>query len=103
MTNKKDSKSKRRSGHWFGGMDKEAFIHRSWMRNQGHPHHVLDGRPVIGIGNTYARFTPCNAHLRELVEEDVGMYVQHVVQANEGADLDFLRRCRGHGIPCGSH
>lgn len=59
---------KRRSAHWFGGASKDTFIHRSWMKNQGHPDHVFDGRPVIGICNTYSELTPCNAHLRELVE-----------------------------------
>lgn len=77
-------KGKRRSSHWFGGMDKDAFIHRSWMRNQGHPDHVFDGRPVIGICNTYSEFTPCNAHLRELVE-----HVRRGVHEAGGFALEF--------------
>lgn len=38
------------------------------MRNQGLPDHVFDGRPVVGICNTWSELTPCNAHLRELAE-----------------------------------
>ncbi|MES2934363.1 MAG: IlvD/Edd family dehydratase [Pseudomonadota bacterium] len=61
-------KSKRRSQAWFGGQDKDGFIHRSWMKNQGYPHDSLDGRPVIGICNTWSELTPCNGHFRELAE-----------------------------------
>ncbi len=57
-----------RSADWFGKSSKDGFIHRSWMRNQGLPDHVFDGRPVIGICNTWSELTPCNAHLRELAE-----------------------------------
>ena len=55
-----------RSQAWFGGSGKDAFIHRSWMKNSGLPDDVFDGRPVIGICNTYSEFTPCNAHFRSL-------------------------------------
>jgi dihydroxyacid dehydratase/phosphogluconate dehydratase len=57
-----------RSADWFGKHDKDSFIHREWMRNQGFPSHVFDGRPVIGICNTWSELTPCNAHLRTLAE-----------------------------------
>lgn len=60
--------TKRRSQHWFGGYGKDAFIHRSWMKNGGLPDDAFDGRPVIGICNTFSDFTPCNAHFRGLVE-----------------------------------
>jgi len=60
--------TKRRSQHWFGGFGKDAFIHRSWMKNGGLPDDAFDGRPVIGICNTFSEFTPCNAHFRGLVE-----------------------------------
>jgi L-arabonate dehydrase len=55
-----------RSAAWFGKVDKDGFVHRSWMRNQGLPDDVFDGRPVIGICNTWSELTPCNAHLRDL-------------------------------------
>ena len=54
-----------RSTAWFGRSDKDGFIHRSWMRNQGFPGDVFDGRPVIGICNTWSELTPCNAHFCE--------------------------------------
>jgi dihydroxy-acid dehydratase len=57
-----------RSTAWFGKADRNGFIHRSWMKNQGLPNHVFDGRPVIGICNTFSELTPCNAHFRHLAE-----------------------------------
>ena len=60
--------TKRRSSHWYGKLDKDGFIHRSWMKNQGLPDHVFDGRPVIGICNTWSELTPCNHGLRDLSE-----------------------------------
>ena len=60
--------TKRRSQHWFGGQGKDAFIHRSWMKNNGLLDDAFDGRPVIGICNTFSEFTPCHAHFRGLVE-----------------------------------
>jgi dihydroxy-acid dehydratase len=64
----KDTEQKRqyRSAEWFGRLDKDGFIHRSWMR--GWPRDVFDGRPVIGICNTWSELTPCNAHFRELAD-----------------------------------
>jgi len=61
-------KKPRRSQAWYGGADKDGFIHRSWMKNQGFPDHVFDGRPIIGICNTWSELTPCNSGLRELAE-----------------------------------
>ncbi len=58
----------RRNRAWYGKHDKDGFIHRSWMKNQGFPDHVFDGRPVIGICNTWSELTPCNSGLRELAE-----------------------------------
>ena len=55
-----------RSAAWFASTDKNGFIHRSWMR--GYPDDVFDGRPVIGICNTWSELTPCNSHFRELAE-----------------------------------
>ena len=58
----------RRSQHSYGKLDRDGFIHRSWMKAQGLPDDVFDGRPVIGICNTWSELTPCNAHLREIAE-----------------------------------
>ena len=75
---------KLRSQEWYGKFDKDGFIHRSWMKNQGLPDHVFDGRPVIGICNTWSEITPCNAHLRELAE-----YVKRGVWEMGGLPLEF--------------
>jgi len=57
-----------RSSDWFGKTGKMGFLYRSWMKNQGMPADLFDGRPVIGICNTWSELTPCNAHLRDLAE-----------------------------------
>ena len=59
---------KRRSSLWYGNKDRDGFIHRPWMKNQGFPDHAFDGRPIIGICNTWSELTPCNSSLRDLAE-----------------------------------
>jgi len=59
---------KRRSRLWYGNKDRDGFIHRSWMKNQGFPDHAFDGRAIIGICNTWSELTPCNSSLRDLAE-----------------------------------
>jgi L-arabonate dehydrase len=61
-------KPKLRSAAWFGTQDKNGFMYRSWMKNQGIPDHEFQGKPVIGICNTWSELTPCNAHFRKLAE-----------------------------------
>lgn len=61
-------KAKLRSAEWFGTVDKNGFMYRSWMKNQGIPDHEFDGRPIIGICNTWSELTPCNAHFRKIAE-----------------------------------
>ncbi len=69
MADGSDAKKKTlRSRAWYGGADKDSFMHRSWIKNQGHPDHMFDGRPVIGICNTWSDLNPCNAHFKELAE-----------------------------------
>jgi L-arabonate dehydrase len=75
---------KLRSAEWFGGQGKNAFMHRSWMKNEGLPADVFDGRPVIGICNTFSELTPCNAHLRTLAE-----HVKRGVYEAGGLPLEF--------------
>src|SRR6516162_10054630 len=77
-------KSALRSSDWFGRNEKDSFIHRGWMRNQGFPDHVFDGRPVIGICNTWSELTPCNAHLRTIAE-----HVKRGVWEAGGLPLEF--------------
>jgi L-arabonate dehydrase len=76
------AKNSLRSSHWFGGQDRDGFIHRSWMR--GFPRDNFDGRPVIGICNTWSELTPCNAHFREIAER-----VKHGVYEAGGFPLEF--------------
>lgn len=59
---------KLRSQEWFGGSGRDQIYHRGWLKNQGWPHDLFDGRPVIGILNTWSDLTPCNGHLRDLAE-----------------------------------
>lgn len=75
---------KLRSHEWFGKADRDGFGHRSWMKNQGLPHHLFDGRPVIGICNTWSELTPCNAHFRILAER-----VKRGVYEAGGFPLEF--------------
>ena len=60
---------KLRSQEWYGGNSRDTIYHRGWMKNQGYPHDLFDGRPIIGILNTWSDLTPCNGHLRELAEK----------------------------------
>ncbi|MHA8064245.1 IlvD/Edd family dehydratase [Aquirufa aurantiipilula] len=62
------SEQKLRSQQWFGKTGKDGFIYRAWMKNQGIPDDYFQGKPVIGICNTWSELTPCNAHFRELAE-----------------------------------
>jgi len=81
-----DSKKKPplRSQSWFGKADRDGFMHRSWMKNQGYPEDLFDGRPVIGICNTWSELTPCNGHFRELAE-----FVKRGVYEAGGFPLEF--------------
>ncbi len=85
MTFKKAAWPRRmRSQDWFGGTSRDAIYHRSWMKNQGFPADMFDGRPVIGICNTWSELTPCNAHLRDLAER-----VKRGVYEAGGLPLEF--------------
>jgi dihydroxy-acid dehydratase len=79
-----EEKRQYRSAAWFGKHDKDGFIHRSWMRNQGLPADVFDGRPVVGICNTWSELTPCNAHLRTIAE-----HVKRGVWESGGLPVEF--------------
>lgn len=75
---------KLRSTEWFGGTSRDHIYHRSWMKNQGLPADLFDGRPVIGICNTWSQLTPCNAHLRDLADR-----VKHGIYEAGGLPLEF--------------
>jgi dihydroxy-acid dehydratase len=78
------TKKRLRSQDWFGKQDKDGFIHRSWLKNQGYPDDMFDGRPVIGICNTWSELTPCNGHFREIAE-----FVRRGVLEAGGFPLEF--------------
>lgn len=85
MTDRPDPmKGKRRSSQWFGKVDKDGYAHRSWMKNQGFPAEVFDGRPVIGIANTFSEFNPCHAHFRKICE-----HVKRGIWEAGGFPLEF--------------
>ncbi|NAT30160.1 dihydroxy-acid dehydratase, partial [Pseudomonas syringae pv. actinidiae] len=63
-----DKKPTLRSAQWFGTADKNGFMYRSWMKNQGIADHQFQGKPIIGICNTWSELTPCNAHFRQIAE-----------------------------------
>jgi len=73
-----------RSAGSYGKLDRDGFIHRSWMKSEGLPDDVFDGRPVIGICNTWSELTPCNFHLREIAE-----HVKRGVWEAGGLPLEF--------------
>jgi len=88
-----DEKRSYRSAAWFAKADKDGFGHRSWMRNQGLPGDVFDGRPVIGICNTWSELTPCNAHFRQIAER-----VKRGVWEAGGLPLEFPVMSLGEAI-----
>lgn len=79
-----DEKPQYRSAAWFGKQDRDGFSHRSHMRKQGLPDDVFDGRPVVGICNTWSELTPCNAHFRLIAER-----VKQGVWEAGGLPLEF--------------
>ncbi|HAM67696.1 MAG TPA: dihydroxy-acid dehydratase [Acinetobacter nosocomialis] len=83
-----------RSAAWFGTTDKNGFMYRSWMKNQGIPDHEFQGKPIIGICNTWSELTPCNAHFRKIAEHvkkgilEAGVYpVEFPVFSNGESNL----------------
>jgi dihydroxy-acid dehydratase len=73
-----------RSRNWFGRKDLDGFVHRSWLKAEGFSDHMFDGRPVIGIANSWSELTSCNAHLRQVAEA-----VKRGVLSAGGFPLEF--------------
>ena len=73
-----------RSRNWFGRADLDGFAHRSWLKSEGFSDAVFDGRPVVGIGNSWSEYTNCNAHLRQVAEA-----VKRGVWSAGGFPLEF--------------
>lgn len=82
--NPKNGGAAMRSAESFGKLDKNGFIHRSWMKAQGLPDHAFDGRPVIGICQTYSEFNPCHTHLRVIAD-----HVKRGIWEAGGVPLEF--------------
>ncbi|MCB2007204.1 MAG: dihydroxy-acid dehydratase [Rhodoferax sp.] len=80
----KNPKRPLRSAAWFGAQDKNGFMYRSWMKNQGIPDHEFQGKPIIGICNTWSELTPCNAHFRKIAE-----HVKRGVSEAGGFPVEF--------------
>src|SRR5438876_4408294 len=73
-----------RSRNWFGRQDLDGFAHRSWLKTEGYSDLVFDGRPVIGIANSWSELTNCNAHLRQVADA-----VKRGVWSAGGFPLEF--------------
>src|SRR5262245_66652178 len=87
------SRKPRRSTAWFGREGKMGFIYRSWVKNRGVPHDQFDGRPVIGICNTFSELTPCNSHFRTLAD-----HVKAGVLEAGGFPLEFPVMSLGESV-----
>ncbi|WP_335987663.1 dihydroxy-acid dehydratase [Glycomyces sp. MUSA5-2] len=75
--------SQLRSAEWYEGTDRNAYIHRAWMR-RGVPYSAFQGRPQIAIANTASELVPCNAHLDEVAQS-----VKHGVYEAGGIPLNL--------------
>jgi dihydroxy-acid dehydratase len=73
-----------RSAKSYGKHDKDGFIHRSWIKATGLPDHVFDGRPVIGIANTWSELVTCQIGLRDLAD-----YVKRGIWEAGGVPIEF--------------
>src|SRR5919198_5702297 len=73
-----------RSRNWFGRMDLDGFAHRAWLKNEGFSDVMFDGRPVVGIANSWSELTNCNAHLRQVADA-----VKRGVLSAGGFPLEF--------------
>src|ERR687884_1325770 len=75
---------KLRSQEWWGQPNYESFVRRAWLRAEGFTSEVFQGKPVIGICNSFSEMNTCNAHLREVAEA-----VKRGVWAAGGFPLEF--------------
>jgi L-arabonate dehydrase len=57
-----------RSRKWFRDPGYYGFARRAWMRSEGFGGEVFEGKPVIGIANSFSELNNCNAHLRQVAE-----------------------------------
>jgi dihydroxy-acid dehydratase len=73
-----------RSTKSYGKPDRDGFIHRSWIKATGLPDHVFDGRPIIGIANTWSELVTCQVGLRELAD-----FVKRGIWEAGGVPIEF--------------
>ncbi|MDP9258923.1 MAG: dihydroxy-acid dehydratase, partial [Actinomycetota bacterium] len=92
MSDGNGSKRELRSEAWFSGLNMFTFAHRSW-NGRGYPPDVFDGRPVIGICNSWSELTTCNAHLRIVAE-----HVKRGVWEAGGLPLEFPTMSLGESL-----
>src|SRR5713101_3220650 len=96
MTAKRDHPAmagRPRSGAWFAAEGRAGMIYRSWLRAEGITPEVFDGRPVIGIANSWSELTPCNAHLRTVADA-----VKRGVWQAGGFPLEFPTMSLGESL-----
>jgi dihydroxy-acid dehydratase len=82
-----------RSAGWFGDRGKTGFMHRSWLRSEGLPDDSFEGRPIIGIANSWSELTPCNVHFRELAD-----YVKRGIWQAGGVPFEFPTTSAGEPL-----
>jgi len=73
-----------RSATWFGAPDLTGFVHRAWMKAEGMVDEDFDGKPIVGIANSWSEVANCNSHLRELAE-----HVKRGIWKHGGVPLEF--------------
>ena len=96
MTAERDRSAKEswsRSGAWFAAEARAGMIYRSWLRAEGFTPEVFDGRPVIGIANSWSELTPCNVHLRAVADA-----VKRGVWQAGGFPLEFPTMSLGESL-----
>ena len=79
-----EEKRRLRSQAWFEGSGARNFANRGWVRSRGVPPDHFDGRPVIGICNTWSELTPCNSHFR-----DLALQVREGILEAGGVPMEF--------------
>ena len=82
-----------RSRAWFGAGGRKGMIYRSWLQAEGLPTEVFDGRPVVGIANSWSELTPCNSHLRSVADA-----VKRGVWQAGGFPLEFPTMSLGESL-----
>jgi dihydroxy-acid dehydratase len=78
------TRSRLRSQEWWNAGDYYSYARRAWLQSEGFTRDVFDGRPVIGICNSWSELNNCNAHLRTVADA-----VKRGVWSAGGFPLEF--------------